>query len=302
MHDPYAPHDRFIRPAFAAPQLWRVIMMIVAFEVVFALSDDVFTAFLPNEALRDEFYEGVTTFGTLAQFLSFGFALGGFLMLLNLLHGRGFRSLTGPTAEAGGDLIRVLGTVCLCLAVIEILPPWYDPAEVEMAHSLFAWLGLFPVTLAVLLVQVGTEEVFFRGYLQQQFAAISRSPLAWMILPSVMFGGLHYWNGHGPAEGALWAIWATGLGIACADLTARTGNIGAAIGLHMANNAFALLIVHIAGWPSSGVALFLFPHQDPEIYSGGIEVLFEPWMIYEGVILGLSTYIMWLAARITLRC
>ena len=62
-----------------------------------------------------------------------------------------------------------------------------------------------------------------------------------MVLPSVMFGALHFWNGNGAAEGVLWAIWATALGIACADLTARTGNLGAAIGLHMANNVFALL-------------------------------------------------------------
>jgi len=118
----------------------------------------------------------------------------------------------------------------------------------------------------------------------------------------VMFGGLHYWNGQGAAQGLVWAVWATALGLACADLTARTGTIGAAVGLHLANNAFALLVVHIAGWPSSGVALFLYPYQDPEIYAGGLEALGQPQIIFEAIVLALTTYIMWLAARITLRC
>ena len=302
MDNRYAAHDAYIRPAFGAPEFWRVIVMIIAFEAVFAVSADIFAALLPTEGLRQEFHEGVTTFGTLAQFLSFGIALAGFLVLLNMLHGRGLASLIGPYETARHDLVTVTLGVSVWLLAMEILPPWFDPSQVEMAHNFVVWLGLVPVTLAVLLVQVGTEELFFRGYLQQQFAAISRSPWAWMVLPSVMFGGLHYWNGNGPAEGFIWAVWATGLGIACADITARTGNIGGAVGLHLANNAFALLIVHIEGWPTSGVALFLYPYEDPALYSGGLETLTQPWMIAEAMVLGLTTWIMWLAARIALRC
>lgn len=302
MDNRYAAHDAFIRPAHAAPEIWRVIVMIFAFEAVFAVSPVAFAALLPGEALRDEFFDGVTAFGTLAQFLSFGIALAGFLFLLNLLHARGLASLIGPREQARADLIRVTLAVSFWLVLIEILPPWINPAEVELPRSFVLWLALVPVTLLVLLVQVATEELFFRGYLQQQFAALSRSPWAWMVVPSVIFGGLHYWNGNGPAEGLLWAVWATGLGMACADLTARTGNIGAAVGLHLANNAFALLVVHVAGWPTSGVALFLYPYQDPAVFAGGVETLLEPWMIFEAIVLGFTTYIMWVAARISLRC
>ncbi len=302
MMNRYAAHDAFVRPALSATELWRIIVMLLAFEVVFALSPEIFAVLLPSEALRTEFYDGVTTFGTLAQFLSFGVALGGFLLLLHLLHARGLASLIGPMAQAKQDLIRVMLAVSFWLMLIEMLPPWINPAEVEQAHGFGTWLALIPVTLAVLLVQVGTEELFFRGYLQQQFACLSRSPWAWMVVPSVIFGGLHYWNGNGPAEGVLWAVWATALGMACADLTARTGNIGAAVGLHLANNAFALLVVHVADWPTSGVALFLYPYQDPALLSGGLETLAEPWMIFEAIVLGLTTWIMWLTARIALRC
>lgn len=301
MTDRYAAHADFIRPACGARELWRVLMMIIAFEVVFALSPQIFTAFLPGEAAVDAFYEGTTAFGTLAQFFSFGIVGAGFIVLLRLLHGRGFWSLIGPVAAAKQDLIRVAWAVAAWLLVLEFLPPWIDTADLAQVRNFGTWLILVPVALLALLVQVGTEEIFFRGYLQQQFACISRSRLAWMVVPSVMFGALHYWNGNGVAEGTLWAIWATVLGIACADLTARTGNLGAAIGLHLANNAFALLIVGVKDWPSSGVALFLYPYEDPALYSYGAEALLNPWVILQLLTMLVSVTIMWLAARIAIK-
>ena len=90
-------------------------------------------------------------------------------------------------------------------------------------------------------------------------------------------------------------IWATALGLACADLTARTGNIGAAIGLHIANNLFAFVVSGVQGWPSSGLALLLFPYEDPFAYDYSLEALFEI------ITMCLSVHVMWLAARIAIK-
>lgn len=301
MHDPYTPHRDFIRPARATPELWRVLVMIVTFEAVFALSPAIFTVFMTSQAQVDAFYEGTTAFGTLAQFASFGIAGLGFLVLLRLLHGRGLWSVLGPAHAVRRDLIRVGAVVGFLMLVLEILPPWINPDELAQTRDFGVWLSLIPFALMVLVIQVGTEEMFFRGYLQQQLACLSSSRWAWMVFPSVMFGGLHYWNGNGAAEGVIWAIWATGLGIACADLTARTGNLGAAIGMHLANNAFALLIVAVEGWPASGLALFLYPYEDPALYAYGIEAVFTPFAIYQLVVMLLTLWIMWIAARIAIR-
>ncbi len=301
MSDPYAAHRDFIRPAWAARDLWRVLVMIVAFEVVFALSPSIFAALLPSPYLAAAFYEGTTAFGTLAQFASFGVSAVGLVVLLQLLHGRGFWTLIGPASAAKSDLINVAMLVGFWLLVLEIFPPWIVTADLALVRNFGVWLALIPLTLAVLLIQVGTEEIFFRGYLQQQLACISSSRWVWMVLPSAMFGGLHYWNGNGAAEGIIWAIWATSLGIACADLTARTGNLGAAIGLHLANNAFALLIVAVEGWPSSGVALFLYPYEDPDLYALGAEALLSPWVVFQVLTMQITVFIMWVAARIALK-
>jgi hypothetical protein len=125
------------------------------------------------------------------------------------------------------------------------------------------------------------RRALFWGYLQQQCAALSDRPWVWMGLPSLLFGAAHYLNGFGPADGVLCALQATLLGLACADLTARTGNIGAAIGLHLSNNLFAFLIVGEKGMPSSGLVLFLYPATNHSQFDYGLHTLAKPWIIPE---------------------
>lgn len=301
MSDPYAPHQDFIRPAWGAPELWRVMVVVIVFDAIFALAPQILTAFLPTEAAVDAYYEGTTALATLAQFATFAISAVGFFILLQVLHGRGLWSVIGPPLAAWADFKRTALAVGLLLLAMLFLPPWIAFSELDEVRDFGIWVLLVPFAMLALLIQVGTEEIFFRGYLQQQLACLSSARWIWMGIPSLMFGSLHYWNGFGPADGLLYAFWATLLGLTCADLTARTGNLGAAIGLHLSNNAFALLIVGVQGWPASGLALFLYPYEDPSIYNMGAEVLLEPWAIVQLLIMALSVLVMWLAARIALR-
>ena len=60
----------------------------------------------------------------------------------------------------------------------------------------------------------------------------------------------------GGGDALLAALAATAVGLALADVTAQTGNLSAAIGLHFANNVLALLVVALPS-PISGLALML---------------------------------------------
>ncbi len=304
MADPYpdyAAHKEFIQPAMARTEIWRLATMMVAFEVAFFASPWFMMMLMPGEAAQNAYYEGLTAFGTLAQFATFSITTIIFVFVLRRVHERGFWSMVGPVDAAVVDLVRVGWVVGLVLLTIEILPPWYPLSEVAEMRSLLRWILLLPLAFVVLLIQVGTEELYFRGYLQQQFACLSRSRLIWMGAPSALFGLAHYFNGIGHADGIYWALWATALGFACADLTARTGNIGAAIGLHLANNAFALLLYGMENWPSSGLALFLFPYDDPYQYDYGLDALAAPEMIFPFLVNLATVWIMWIAARVAIR-
>ena len=112
---------------------------------------------------------------------------------------------------------------------------------------LAAWAAWLPLALPLLLVQTAAEELAFRGFLMQCLAARFARPLVWFLLPALLFGALH-WN---PAElganASLVALSATVIGLVLADVTAKTGNLSAAIGLHFANNVTSLLVVSLPG-------------------------------------------------------
>ncbi|MBE0412006.1 CPBP family intramembrane glutamic endopeptidase [Yoonia sp.] len=298
--DPYTAHADFIRPATACTDMRRVLVMVAGFELAFWFAPVIVGLLLP-EPLRNGYVEGTSAFATLLQFGTFGITALIFVRMLQRVHGRGFWSLIGPPEPAMTSVWRVTLAVGAVLLALEILPPWIAFAELAEVRSLLRWVAFLPLALVVLVIQVTTEEIYFRGYLQQQLAVRSSSRILWMGLPSLIFGLSHYYNGIGPADSTLYVIWATALGLACADLTARSGNLGAAIGLHLANNAFALLLVGIAGWPASGLALFLYPAFDPADYDYSLRALATLGGVLEILSSVAMVFVLWLAARIAIR-
>ena len=116
-------------------------------------------------------------------------------------------------------------------------------ADVTRQPSLAAWASWLPLALPALLVQTAAEEIAFRGFLMQGLAARFRSPLVWFLLPAFLFGLLH-WNGESGVRNAwLMVAAATVIGLVLADVTVRTGDLSAAMGLHFANNVFAVLVL-----------------------------------------------------------
>jgi uncharacterized protein len=290
-----AAHDAllsFRAPALRSAQVWRVICVVAGFEVAFSLTPAILGPFVdwswPDALLEVLNYAG------------FGVTLAALWLLVWLLHRRGPASLMGSLPAVLRDGARVLLAVGLVLLVQQPFDLGGIDGDLRLAPvgGWLFWLG--PALLAITL-QVATEEIYFRGYLTQQLAAISTQRRVWLVLPSVYFGTSHLLNGDGMAEGALWAVWATLLGAACADLTARTGNLGAAIGLHLGNNVFAALLLGYVGMPGHGLALFLLPAADYIPMTAGLGDLVSAWTVLDIAYSILSVGVMWLAARVAIR-
>ena len=299
--DPYHAHAAFVRPAARHTEVWRILLMIMGFEAAFWLTPNLLVLLLPSE-LCNAYVEGTSTSATLLQFASLGIVAALFVALLRRVHERGFWSLIGRADIALPDLLQTTLQVGTVLLFIGILPTGGGGEDTPEMRPFLTWLMLLPLSLLVILIQVTTEELYFRGYLQQQLACRSNRPLLWMGLPSLIFGLAHFSGGIGMADSVLYVIWATALGMACADLTARTGTLGAAVGLHFANNIFAVLIVGYEDWPGSGLALFMYPAFDPSDYDNSIGALFTLGGVLETMAAVGMVAVLWLAARVAVRC
>ncbi len=300
MSNDYAPHEAFVRPAQAEPSLRYVFSTAVIYVVTFALAPMVVYLLLPAP-LNADIYELTTPLGALLSFASFGITAFVLVRCVRFFHRRGFWSLIGPYQRAFVDLRKVAVAVVTLQFLVQIVLPFGSWGEVAEVRAIPLWLALAPFSLLVIFIQVSTEELVFRGYLQQQLACITRDPWVWMVLPSALFGAIHYWNGNSPPEGFVYAFWAFLLGLACADLTARTGTLGAAIGLHLGVNIVAIMFVGIQDWPFSGLALVLIAYFDPDALSAEIMAAGMIWVVFSMIMSVLSVLVIWLAARIALR-
>lgn len=273
----YDAHSAFIAPARPKSELWRLFVglgvaffvylalmtLIIAIGVIFSAGPEVFAQMAvwseagsigpsPIERGLSEIGGGRTPFATLVILATFLGMVGGVLVAGLVVHKRGLATMMGPPELLWrhGRLAALIAAGVLLLS--GFLAPSLNP-EANLGFS--AWLSVLPAALLLILIQTGAEEILFRGYIQQQLAARFSSPVIWMVLPSVLFAAGHYSPAQYGDNAALVAVAAGLFGLFAADLTARTGSIGAAWGLHFANNAIAIVLVSLEG-PLGGLSLY----------------------------------------------
>jgi uncharacterized protein len=195
---------------------------------------------------------------------SFAALIVGFALVMRAVHGLPGARLLGAEGRLEGRwLVRGVLVVAVVIGVTFVPVLLIEPPQRQLPFATWAlWL---PLALPALAIQVTAEEIAFRGYLQGMLAARYASRLVWWVLPALLFGALH-WNAAEFGENA-WLMVAAAvlMGLVFGDVTARTGSLALAVGLHFANNAFALLVL---ATPSalSGLALYRSPLDpaDPE--------------------------------------
>ena len=293
---PYDAHAAFIAPARATAQVWRLLAGLVLIGVIIlgltALLRSAVVSLAGNAVHRDITRlegAGSTQAGVLVLLYSFGSIILAVAMVTAQLHKRSPLTLLGPIPELLRQFGATLAVLIALGAAIIILPPWGYTDPVVGGVAPLTWILLLPISLGAVLVQTSAEEILFRGYIQQQLAARFRSPLIWLIAPSVLFGLLHYRPETG-ANGVLIMLWAGGFALIAADLTARAGTLGPAIALHFMSNTSALLILSADG-SLSGLALFRLQVDmaDPQAM--------RPYLLIDAMVI----FVGWLAARLAIR-
>lgn len=293
----HARYQPMIDDAARRPALWRVILGVFTSFAVFALWVMLLLwlrAHLDGaefiDTAADTLALGNRTPQAAVLYLLAVAGLGlGACIAARIWQDRSPRSLIGPGPRTLRHLAASAGTALTVLALLSALTlPFSDPVSPNMPPAL--WLAWLPLGLTALILQTGGEEILFRGYLQSQLAARFQSELIPMLVPSVLFGLAHYVPGFPPLAALTYILIATLFGILAADLTQRTGSIGAAWGFHLANNALAVLLIAPTG-SISGLALW---RSDAEF---GPEALTSPLATLEILVL-LGT---WFVIRRVLR-
>tara|TARA_R100000322_G_scaffold18993_1_gene12078 strand:- start:19785 stop:20702 length:918 start_codon:yes stop_codon:yes gene_type:complete len=256
----------FWAPAFPKVQIWRTTLgLILLFGAFFAGTAGVFLLAArligtdPGAMLGGGSPADASVF--FATFIGFHVGL---LIVLPLLHRRGYFSLFGPTRRLNLRHFAIGTATTLSLAALlygvmfverVFLPDGMEPT-VRQIRPVSEWVVWLLPAIALIFFQTFAEEALFRGYLLQQLRARFRSVFIWAVLPSLIFGFLHFDVAtYGTVNALAYVVNTTTTGILLCLITIRTGNLGAAAGLHFGNNA-ALIAIGIDG-NLDGFSLFV---------------------------------------------
>lgn len=291
----YPAHILHTKAAEEHSELWRTLLALGAMIAVY-----IALALLFNQAIfgltryratfNEELMSGSTPLAMYVLLASFGLISLSVFAVVRLFHKRDASSVFGPVILAVPQFFRVTGILLVLGLALMILPPYGIGGELVPNMAVGLWALLLPLSLLAVFVQISAEEIFFRGYLQQQLATRFSSPLVWMVLPSALFAIGHYQPEEAGGNAVMITIWAGMFGLLMADLTARAGSIGPAIAVHFVNNVSALLITAL---PDSlgGLALFHTPFGMED------EAQLRAWLPVDFAMMIVS----WLAARLALR-
>lgn len=291
----YAAHVLHTHAAKDRSEWWRTLMgaaVMVVLYIMFTIlyQQLVIGMITARPALGQELQDGTTPQAMYVILGSFGLIATAVFVGIRMVHARAATGVFGPVMLAVPQFFRVLALVVVVCAVVGLLPPYGMGAPLVPNLALGVWALLLPVSLLAVFIQTSAEEIFFRGYLQQQLAARFSSPVVWMVLPSILFAFGHYQPGEAGGNAVMIAVWAGIFGLLMADLTARSGSLGPAMAVHFANNAMAFLFTSL---PDSlgGLALFHTPFGMED------EAAMRAWMPAEFAMM----IVLWLAARLALR-
>lgn len=181
--------------------------------------------------------------------------LPGLWLVLRFLHHRSLLSVIAPTGRVHwGNYTRAVLFIMVFAGVTSI--PVLLNAEFTRQLTLSQWLPWLAPALVLIFLQTATEELVFRGYLMQQLAARFQSRWVWWVLPAALFGAVHY-NTLTYGDNALLVVFSAFItGLIFGDITARSGDLSIALGLHFANNLTVILLLGVPGQLSS-LSLYL---------------------------------------------
>ena len=234
---------------------------------------------------------GSTPADLAALLFSFFFIWLGIALVCRWLHRHPLHALYGPTYKINWQHFLIGAGLAFATAIISetsiSVISWYffDPSS--QAHpniTATLWLRWVIPISALIFVQIGAEEMLFRGYLLQHIRA--RGGRFWwsIFLPSFLFGMLHFDFPIFGVNAFFYMLHTSVAGIILCLVTLKTGNLGAALGLHLGVNAL-MLIFGLEGH-LDGISLFVI-QVDPKGAQATLSFLI--FTLFEGL-----AFLIWL--------
>ena len=178
--------------------------------------------------------------GFVLMIIPFVFGLVSLLFLMKPIHERPMISvLTSSPAFRWKRFFWGAGVWFSLLTFYAIFATITGFQKIELQFNPLTLVKLTVISILLIPLQAGFEEVFFRGYLMQGFSRILKYKWLTLLVTSLLFGGLHFFNPEVHEFGAMIALpQYICFGIAFGICVIMDEGIEMAWGVHAINNIF----------------------------------------------------------------
>lgn len=175
--------------------------------------------------------------------LSFSISYLFLYLCVRFIHKKTFISIINTGNKVRWKKIGIGAAAWLSIVVIlDIISYLIDPASFKISLNPQGFWILVLLALIAFPIQASFEEVFFRGYLMQGISLIFERPWVVLMVTSLCFSLLHWWNG-GTVVMSLSIVMGTFIiGLMLGILTMADNGIELAIGVHIINNLYVSVI------------------------------------------------------------
>ncbi len=188
--------------------------------------------------------------------------VGAFLMLwlfLKVLHKRSIKTLITPYEKINwSKIFFAFGLWMLFAFLIEGITYLIYPDVYIFQLEWSKFIPLLLICILILPIQTTFEEIFFRGYLMQGIALLSFNKWIPLVITSILFGSMHFFNPEVEKFGAgLMLTYYIGVGFFLGFITLMDDSLELALGVHAATNIYSATFVTFEGSALKTNAIFL---------------------------------------------
>jgi membrane protease YdiL (CAAX protease family) len=181
------------------------------------------------------------------------------------IHKRKFISLINTVCKV--DWRRILKGAGIWFAILtfgSLIELIIDPSSVKVTFNPNTFIFLLLLSLMVFPLQASFEELFFRGYLMQAVGVLTKKPVIPLLVTSMIFAALHFWNGTDTITSVDIVLQVFIVGITLGIITLGENRLETAMGVHIANNIFVSVVANTASGGFDGLPSILTSYGTPD--------------------------------------
>ncbi len=166
-----------------------------------------------------------------------------FYICLRFLHHKKFLSVINTVSRLRWKMLIKGLIVWLLIMLVFSLPDLiFNPQSYQVTFNFNGFIILLVLCLLAVPIQASFEEILFRGYLMQGFSLLSKKPWVPLLITSIIFGLVHFFNGTSFVVDISIVLSTFIIGMMLGVIALGDNGIETAMGVHIGNNLYVFLI------------------------------------------------------------